>query len=104
LSGFWLQDFICVAFGYQQQELLHKLLATALTNGLRPQDPNTPGSSVAGCSNSLLATAAVLDAVARLHQSPGAGTLWSTSSKLQAYSQFPHQCVVRLPAELHLPV
>lgn len=66
---------MCVAYRYQQQELLQKLLATALSSGLDPQDPDASVSSMAYDSTSLLATAALLDAVAKLHQSPGAGTL-----------------------------
>lgn len=67
-----MQELLSVAYRYQQQELFHKLLAAALDSTAAPE----PAAAVTVSSHDhgldyLVATAAVLDAVSKLHDTPG---------------------------------
>jgi hypothetical protein len=74
LPGFCLvlpaQALLGVAYRFQQQELLQKLLAAALHSPLAGGEATDTGHPHSGC---LVATAAVLDAVSKLQETPGAG-------------------------------
>lgn len=79
-----------VAYSYQQQELLQKLLAAAPPSGSGSVEQESAGPSLCRpVSCSLAATAAVLDAVVHLQSSPG---VWRHCG-IGKFSCMPGQCM-----------